>query len=99
MALLTNIRDETAWKELLETNGIPPDDATAYAGKFVADQLTGAELPDITKADLKELGITVLAHQIRIIKIGKQKIRKCESLYCAPTNFHFNYFSFSRINF
>ncbi len=71
MALLTNIRDETQWKTLLESKGIPEADATTYSAQFVAEQLTGAELPDLTKDDLKDLGVTILAHQIKILRIAK----------------------------
>ena len=71
MALPTIIRDEESWKTVLQTYGIPENNAETYAKTFVEQQLTEQELPDLSKDDLKELGITIKAHQIKVLKISK----------------------------
>ena len=71
MALPTNIRDAAGWQAYLITIGIPQDNAETYAAKFMEQELTEAEVPDLTKEHMVELGITVMAHQMKLLRAVK----------------------------
>jgi len=69
MALLEQIRTAENWKTVFASKGIPDEVATQYAEIFYTNQLTEADIADIDKQMLITLQITVLGHQLKILRL------------------------------
>ena len=59
--------NEEQWKSFLADAGIPSAACNNYATTFAENCLTEADLPDLTKDYLQDLGINVIADILAII--------------------------------
>ncbi|XP_077969846.1 uncharacterized protein LOC144424396 [Styela clava] len=69
------LTDATSWSTFFKSLGIPDERSDEYGNTFHANELTETELPQLDKNTLKsDLGITILAHQIKILNHSQQNI-------------------------
>ena len=58
----------TSWEHFFVAAKIPQRDAKAYAKIFSENRITEVLLPDLTKDNLQDLGITILGDALSILR-------------------------------
>ena len=59
------------WTDLLTSIDIPEEDSRTYAAQFISNSITQDDLQDLDKETLIGMKITVLGHQLKIKRLGK----------------------------
>ena len=67
------------WKSLLESNGIPPPLAAQYASILSDNGISSSDVLDLDKLSLENIGIKLLGHQLKILRLGRPKIKQEEA--------------------
>ena len=65
------LRNEEQWKSFLAHAGIPSAACNNYATTFAENRITEADLPDLTKNYLRDLGINVIGDFLAVIRHAK----------------------------
>ena len=63
--------DEATWKVSLTGAGIPEAKAAEYAQTFVEQEIDKADVSGLSTDLLKSLGVSIIGHQLKIMKIGE----------------------------
>lgn len=66
----TTLRTSADWQTVFINLGIPEANAATYSTSFAEQQMTEAELTSIDRDLLKECGVSIIAHQLKIMKIA-----------------------------
>ena len=72
MALQQTLQTAAQREAFFISVGIPNEQATTYANNFVEQEMTQAELPGLSRDILKECGIRLIAHQMKITTAASQ---------------------------
>ena len=67
------------WKSLLESNGIPPTPAAQYASILSNNGISSSNVLDLDKLSLENIGIKLLGHQLKILRLGRPIIKQEEA--------------------
>ena len=65
------LRSNEEWINLFIENGIPEDKSREYANVFVRNELCNEDVADLGRDGLKELGITVIGHSLKILRLTR----------------------------
>ena len=69
---LTYLKDESTWVQIFKEALINEESASLYAKEFVKYEIRMDLLSELTRGDLKTLGISKLADILSILKYAKQ---------------------------
>ena len=64
------LRSKEEWIELLSSNGIPDDKSEEYANAFITNELCSEDIAELGRDGLKEIGISVLGHSMKILRLS-----------------------------
>ena len=74
-------------KKLFVEAGIEEEDATKYAGMFVAQELTRGSINQLDRDLLKEIGINTIGHCLAILSINRVQPETVAQLEVQPAVF------------
>lgn len=58
----------TLWNKFFRACNLPPSVSSAYAANFVRQRIQPAMLKDLSKTELRELGIETVGDQLAVLK-------------------------------
>ena len=75
------MKDESSWNAFFSEALIEEQYIAEYARNFAINRLSMATIAELTDAQLKEIGITILGHRHKILRLVKQKGSKYFSMF------------------
>ena len=70
------MKDESSWNAFFREASIEEQNITKYAKDFAINRLSLHTITELNDAHLKEIGIAILGHRLKILNLAKQKDSK-----------------------